>query len=407
MGERIFNITARGIIVEEEEEEELVVIQDITERKQAEELYLTLANSSPVGVYIVQNRKFQFVNPMFQEYTDFSQDELLSMDPLNIVHPDDREMVRENAIKMLKVERSSTYEFRSTTRDGKTRWVMETVTSTHYKGKRATLGNYMDITERKKAEAEKRKFEQRAQAASRLASVGEMAAGIAHEVNNPLTSVIGFAQLLMEEDVPEDIKEYAKTINDGAQRVASIVKRLLTFARQQRSEREYVDINQIIKTTLQLRAYEMKTSNIKVTTQLDSDLSVTMADVSQLQQMFLNIIINAETEMKLAHGRGNLLIKTKAINNTIRISFKDDGPGIVKEILGRVFDPFFTTREVGEGTGLGLSVCHGIATEHGGRIYAKSKLGKGATFIVELPVITEDEQLKLTKPATDKSERVA
>jgi PAS domain S-box len=163
LGERIFNITARGIIVEEEEEEEeeeLVVIQDITERKRAEQLYLTLANSSPVGVYVVQNRKFQFVNPQFQKYTGFSQDELLGMNSLKLVHPKDREIVRENAIKMLKGQRSSGYEFRAITKGGETRWVMETVTSIHYKGKRATLGNYMDITERKQAEEALRVAEQ-------------------------------------------------------------------------------------------------------------------------------------------------------------------------------------------------------------------------------------------------------
>ena len=258
-----------------------------------------------------------------------------------------------------------------------------------------------DITERKQAEVERNELEQRAQLASHLATVGEMASGIAHEINNPLTSVIGFAQLLMQEDVPEDTKEYARIINDGAQRVANIVKRLLTFARQQKLERTYIDINQIIETTLQLRAYEMETNNIEVITHLDPDLPWTTADASQLQQVFLNIIMNAENEMGKAHGRGKLWIKTEAIDNTIRISFKDDGPGVARENLGRLFDPFFTTRSVGEGTGLGLSICHGIIAEHNGRLYVKSKPGKGATFIVELPIITEEKQLGLVESATD------
>ena len=258
-----------------------------------------------------------------------------------------------------------------------------------------------DITERKQAEVERNELEQRAQLASHLATVGEMASGIAHEVNNPLTGVIGFAQLLMQKDVSEDTKEYARIINDGAQRVANIVKRLLTFARQQKLERTYIDINQIIETTLQLRAYEMETNNIEVITHLDPDLPWTTADASQLQQVFLNIIMNAENEMGKAHGRGKLWIKTEAIDNTIRISFKDDGPGVARENLGRLFDPFFTTRSVGEGTGLGLSICHGIVTEHNGRLYVKSKPGKGATFIVELPIITEEKQLGLVESATD------
>jgi len=126
-----------------------------------------------------------------------------------------------------------------------------------------------------------------------------------------------------------------------------------------------------------------------------------MADAGQLQQVLLNLIINAETEMRLAHGGGKLLVRTGTVGSTIRISFKDDGPGITKENLEKIFNPFFTTREVGRGTGLGLSLCHGIIAEHNGRIYAESKPGKGATFIMELPVITEEKQLEMAEPAEE------
>ena len=214
-----------------------------------------------------------------------------------------------------------------------------------------------------------------------------------------MTSVIGFAQLLIQKDIPGDIKQDVKIINDGAERVAGIIKRLLTFARQHKLEREYVDINEVIKTTLDLRAYELETGSIKVTTQLAPDLPRTMADGGQLQQVFLNIIINAETEMKSAHGGGSLLVKTETIGNTICVSFKDDGPGIAKENLEKVFDPFFTTRDAGQGTGLGLSVCHGIIAEHNGHIYGESELGKGATFVVELPLVSEPEQSEVPEAA--------
>jgi len=263
-----------------------------------------------------------------------------------------------------------------------------------------------DITERRRAEAERTELQQKAQLASRLASIGEMAAGIAHEINNPLTGVVGYAQLLTAKDIPEDIRNDLKTINDGAQRVAGIVKRLLAFARQQKPEREYLDVNEIIATTIRLRAYDSETNNVTIATQLDPALPVTTGDGGQLQQVFLNLIINAETEMKLAHGKGNLLIKTAAIDNTIRISFKDDGPGIAEENLERIFDPFFTTREKGKGTGLGLSVCHGIIAEHGGATYVDSELGKGATFVVELPIVTEKNQLKPDESTAEDS-RVA
>jgi len=274
-------------------------------------------------------------------------------------------------------------------------------------GKKLVLSIDRDITERKRLEAERKEMEQKAQLASRLASVGEMASGITHEINNPLVGVIGFAQLLMErEDLPDDVREELKVIHDGGQRVASIVKGLLSFARQSKPERTYVDINQIIEISLKLRVYEMQTTNIEVITQLDPELLWTMADAGQLHQVFLNIIINAERELSLAHGKGNLQVKTETIDNTIRISFKDDGPGIAKENLDRIFDPFFTTREAGQGTGLGLSICHGIIAEHNGRIYAESEPGRGATFIVELPVISEEKQLEMAEPAEGEPEKV-
>jgi signal transduction histidine kinase len=145
-------------------------------------------------------------------------------------------------------------------------------------------------------------------------------------------------------------------------------------------------INNIIEDVLKLRAYEHKVNGIEVERQLDPDLPEIMVDYFQMQQVFMNIIINAEYFMTAAHNKGTLTITTKKQNNTVRISIADDGPGIPPENLRRIFDPFFTTKEAGKGTGLGLSICHGIVTEHGGQIYARSQPGKGATIFVELPV---------------------
>jgi PAS domain S-box-containing protein len=287
-------------------------------------------------------------------------------------------------------------------KDGTTGWTEINIAPIKIGGK--ILGAQVlqrDITERKQAEATEKQLQQELQIASRLATVGEMAAGIAHEINNPLTGVIGFAQLLMKKDIPDDVRGDVHIIYEGAHRVASITSNLLTFARQYKGKRESTDINDIIKTTLAMRAYEMESSNIKVTTELDPDLPRTIADAGQLQQVFLNIILNAETEMITAHGGGNLLVKTERIDDAIRVSIKDDGPGIARKNLEKIFDPFFTTRDVGKGAGLGLSVCHGIVTGHGGKIYAESKFGKGATFIVELPIVTKVKQLKLAEPAAE------
>jgi len=251
-----------------------------------------------------------------------------------------------------------------------------------------------NVTAQKKAEVEKREMEKKVRLTDRLASIGEMASGIAHEINNPLTSVIGFSELLMEKDLPEDLREDVEIINNGAERVAGIVKGLLTFARQHKLVRSRTSINEIIESTLALRKYALETSNIEVITMLDNKLPWTVADAGQLQQVFLNIIVNAETAMKKAHGRGRLAIMTEQAGDRIRISFADDGPGIAGENLERIFDPFFTTKEVGEGTGLGLSLSRGIITEHNGELYAESEEGRGATFFVELPVVMEEEKVE-------------
>jgi PAS domain S-box-containing protein len=263
-----------------------------------------------------------------------------------------------------------------------------------------------DVTERKMAEEERKQLELKAQMTSRLASVGEMAAGVAHEINNPLTGVIGYAQYLVErEDIPPDIRSELAAINDGARRVAGIVQRLLAFSRQTEPERKLVDINELIESTLVLRAYHLRVNNIEVVTRLAPDLLETVADPGQIQQVLLNLIVNAEKEMKLAHGKGKLTITTEKSDNTIKICCQDDGPGIKPEVMDRIFDPFFTTSEVGQGTGLGLSLCYGIVAEHKGKIYAESKPGKGATFIIELPVVTEAKPPKPAEPVVKKSRK--
>jgi len=236
-----------------------------------------------------------------------------------------------------------------------------------------------DVTER-------RRMEEQLIITDRLVSVGELAAGIAHELNNPLTSVIGFSQLLLDGNTADEVKKDLKIIYSEAQRAAEVVKNLLTFARKHSSLKQPVNINNIIRKVLEIRAYEQRVNNINIITRLADDLFEIEADYFQLQQVFLNIILNAEHFMIEEHKRGTLTITTENTENTIKAFFSDDGPGIPKEDLGHLFDPFFTTKEVGKGTGLGLSICHGVITEHGGRIYTESEVGKGATFVVELPI---------------------
>jgi len=220
----------------------------------------------------------------------------------------------------------------------------------------------------------------------RLASIGELASGAAHELNNPLASIIGFSQLLMEKEAPDDIREDLKIINNEAQRAAIVTNNLLAFARKHAPMKQPNQINNIIEDVLELRAREHKVNHIDVESHLAPNLPEILVDYFQMQQVFMNIIINAEYFITKAHNGGTLTIATQKENSIVRISIADDGPGISPENLGRIFDPFFTTKEAGSGTGLGLSICHGIVNEHGGQIYVRSQLGKGATILIELPI---------------------
>ena len=203
--------------------------------------------------------------------------------------------------------------------------------------------------------------------------------------------------MLMERELPQDMREQVEIIADGSRRVADIVKRLLTFARQNKPVRAMVNINDLIANTLNMRSYVLKTNNINVITEYDETLPLITIDPGQIQQVFLNLIVNAEYSMKKTGKPGELRIKTKKLNDKITISFRDNGLGISEENMKRLFQPFFTTKPVGEGTGLGLSLSRSIIIEHSGTISVESELNEGATFQIELPITEsypEDESIE-------------
>jgi two-component system NtrC family sensor kinase len=364
--------------------------RDITERKQAEEKlrqseenYKTLFNSSVIGMYVldVETMKILIGNQAAAKMFGFSSaDEAIGINPLDFIPPEDKDSVLQIIMKELfEQDLRRTHELQALTKDRRKIWISITGARIMHGGKLAGLLSFTDITEQKRQS-------ERLMMTDRLASIGELAAGAAHELNNPLTSIIGFSELLMEKNTPDYIRKDLAMIRSEAQRAANVTNNLLTFARKHRPVKQLTRINDVIDDALKLRAYAHKSNCIEVEKDLASDLPEIPLDHFQMQQVFLNIVINAEYFMTQAHKKGTLTVTTKRQNSSVLVSFADDGPGIPQENLGRIFDPFFTTKEAGKGTGLGLSICHGIVTEHGGQIYATSQPGKGATIFIELPI---------------------
>jgi signal transduction histidine kinase len=221
----------------------------------------------------------------------------------------------------------------------------------------------------------------------KLSSLGEMISGVAHELNNPLAAVIGFAQLLDQRDLDPDVRQKVAAISNEASRCHSIVQNLLRFARKQAPERRSADLNSVIGSVVQLLGYQLQADNIAVDVDLDRDMRPILADFHALQQVFVNIVHNAHQAMREKGGRGLLRIVTRCDGLSCRAEVSDTGPGIKSEHLKRIFDPFFSTKGVGQGTGLGLSIAYGTIKDHGGDIQVRSRIGRGCTFVVEIPAI--------------------
>ena len=220
----------------------------------------------------------------------------------------------------------------------------------------------------------------------KMAALGQLVSGVAHEVNNPLAAIVGFSDLLIENPaVPEDAKQELGLILQEAQRTQVIVQSLLSFARQMPAQRAPVQVNSILQQTLKLRAYDLSNHGVELNERYAQDLPLTVGDPHQLQQVFLNILNNAYDAIQEVRRPGKIEIATSHTDGHIEIAFCDNGPGLSH--AERIFEPFFTTKEVGKGTGLGLSICYGIVRAHGGEIFARNHTnGVGCTFLVRLPI---------------------
>ena len=242
------------------------------------------------------------------------------------------------------------------------------------------LGVVRDVTD------EQRLTEQLLQQ-EKLAAIGQLVSGVAHELNNPLAGVMAFSQLLLATpETDPDVKSALETIHMESKRAARIVTNLLTFARQHPPERRDADLNQLLLDTLELRRYALRVQQIEIELDLDESLPPTWADGFQLQQVFLNVIANAEHALDGWAGEKRIRLRTERRGGMLVTTIADTGPGIPHEIADRIFNPFYTTKPVGQGTGLGLSISHGIVREHGGRIELRPQEGGGAAFVIELPL---------------------
>lgn len=220
----------------------------------------------------------------------------------------------------------------------------------------------------------------------KMAAVGQLISGVAHELNNPLTAILGYSQLLKTDDLSRQrTAEYVEKLHRQAQRTHHIVQSLLSFARQRKPQRAPVNLHQILEDTLILREYDLRLNKIRVHRHFDPNLPVTSADFNQLQQVFLNILNNAMDAIQETGEPGQIWIRTEASAGNLRVEFTDSGAGVQNP--HRIFDPFYTTKPVGKGTGLGLSICYGIVKEHGGDIEAQNSPPRGATFTITLPML--------------------
>ncbi|OLC85580.1 MAG: hypothetical protein AUI86_11985 [Gemmatimonadetes bacterium 13_1_40CM_3_66_12] len=365
----------------------VATLRDITDPKRAQD---TLARSEARYRHLVEsasdaivtldaNGRFTTVNHAAENISGYKREELVGQWFAPMLPDDDLPKALAHFQQALSGE-TGLFESQFYRKDGEIRTISITY-STPQKDEEV-LCLIRDVTDQKMLQEQLIQSE-------KMSAIGQLVSGVAHELNNPLAGISAFAQLLLaEKRFPPDQRTAAETIYSEARRASRIVQNLLTFARQHKAEKVPTAINQVLDDTLELRGYELRVRGIDVRREYDESIPETMADAHQLQQVFLNLITNAEQAMEQRDGHHHrLTVRTRRNADAIRIEVEDTGDGIPANLIERIFNPFFTTKPTGSGTGLGLSISLGIVREHEGRIWAENPQ-TGARFVVELPITT-------------------
>lgn len=377
---------------------------------EAEQRYRQVVDHMPALTYITRldpQAVTLYVSPQIEEMTGFGPEEWIDGQGwTSQLHPEDRERVLAELSALDAGAQRFCLEYRVLRKDGRIVWWHDEarLLPIGADGRRLLHGFVQDITARHEAEQELQRQREALHQSEKLAAMGQLLAGVAHELNNPLSVVLGQASLLRRAlgDRPEAGR--AEKIEKAALTSARIVKNFLALARQMPPEHGRVALNGIVQEALELLAYPLRTDGIEVELDLARELPVLWADAHQLQQVLINLLTNAHHALRQARAPRRLAVTTRSDAERARIVLEvaDSGPGIPPEIQARIFDPFFTTKPLGEGTGLGLPLCRGILERHGGSLTLESEVGRGALFRVELPVQASQPEASEPREATQR-----
>jgi PAS domain S-box-containing protein len=397
------------------------IARDITERKQAEkdlreseEKYRQLVNHAPAGIYEVDFAKGKLVsvNDVMSEYTGYSKDELLDMSAPDFLTRESQKQMTDRMARLMKGEKIyGSAEYKARTKDGREFWML--VNARYFYDKYGKLKSAMvvahDITDRKRAQEEKARLEDRLQQAQKMEAIGTLAGGIAHDFNNILSVIIGYTELiLMSGNVDAEVRQNLKEIFNASKHARDMVKQILAFSRQSKQERKPIQVAHIVKEAIKMLRASLPTT-ILIQQQIEKDTGIIEADPTQIHQVLMNLCTNAAHAMNGKDGVLQISLSNMELDHAalemapdlkpgsyLKLSVSDTGHGIAPDAKEKIFDPYFTTKKKEEGTGLGLAVVQGIVKSHNGAVAIESEVGKGATFHVYLPTImrklaTEEE----------------